>query len=157
MYSVYHYDSQFFTMITHLNGRVLNLLTENLNGPIKLYLTFDWNACRKQRVSRLCIISCARIFAIWILELFWVCGTTYFFFFLFHFKLNAFAFVFFNLNVFNIFFSMLNRCLWCHFGHFHHQNIEKLCYPCRCSRLIRTEWRHSLGLPRGDNHVKLRQ
>ena len=91
MYSVYHYDSQFFTMITHLNGRVLNLLTENLNGPIKLYLTFDWNACRKQRVSRLCIISCARIFAIWILELFWVCGTTYFFFFFisFHDNINS--------------------------------------------------------------------
>ena len=61
---------------------------------------------------------------------------------------------FFNLYVFNIFFSMLNRCMWCHF---HHQNIEKLCYPRRYSRLIRTEWRHSLGLPRGDNHVKLRQ
>jgi hypothetical protein len=57
---------------------------------------------------------------------------------------------FFNLYDFNIFFSMLNRCMWCHF---HHQNIEKLCYPRRYSRLIRTEWRHSLGLPRGDNHV----
>ena len=32
-----------------------------------------------------------------------------------------------------------------------------LCYPRRCSRLIRTECRHSLGLPRGDNHVKLQQ
>jgi hypothetical protein len=79
-----------------------------------------------------------------------------FFFNIFYFKLNAFFLFFFNLYVFNIFFSMLNRCLWCHFGHFHHQNTEKLCYPRRCSRLIRTEWRHSLGLPRGDNHVELR-
>ena len=53
---------------------------------------------------------------------------------------------------------MLNRCLGCHFDHFHHQNIEKPCYPRRCSRLIRTELRHNLGLPIEDNHVKkLRQ
>jgi hypothetical protein len=80
-----------------------------------------------------------------------------YFFEYFLFQIKCFCFVFFNLYVFNIYFFMLNQCLWCHFGHFHHQNIEKLWYPRRHSRLIRTDWCHSLGLPRGDNHVKLRQ
>jgi hypothetical protein len=48
---------------------------------------------------------------------------------------------------------MWNRCLWCHFRQFYHQNIEKLWYPRRRRRLIRTEWPHSIGLPRGDSHV----
>ena len=59
--------------------------------------------------------------------------------------INAFVFVFFNLYVLYIFLFMLNRCLWCHFAHFHHQDIEKLCYPRRQNRLIRTEWRHSIA------------
>jgi hypothetical protein len=54
----------------------------------------------------------------------------------FLFQIKCFCFVFFYLYVFNIYFFMLNQCLWCHFGHFHHQNIEKLWYPRRHSRLI---------------------
>jgi hypothetical protein len=38
----------------------------------------------------------------------------------FYIKLDAFVFA---VYVF-IYFVMLNRCLGCHFGHFHHQNIE---------------------------------
>jgi hypothetical protein len=64
---------------------------------------------------------------------------------------------FFSLYVFNVLCSMLNRCLWCHFRPCYHHTIEKLCYPRRRSKLIRTKWPHSTGLPRGDNHVKLRQ
>ena len=62
-------------------------------------------------------------------------------FFLFQIK----CFCFFNLYVFSVLFSMLNWCLWCHFGHFH---IENICYQRRHSRLIRTEWRHSLTIRR---------
>ena len=71
-------------------------------------------------------------------------------------KLNAFVFCYslFICWYINIYCSMLNRCLG---YHFHHQNIEKPYNTRRSSRLIRTEWRYSLGLPRGDNHVKLRQ
>jgi hypothetical protein len=63
----------------------------------------------------------------------------------------------FFLNILYVLCFMLNRWLWCHFCHFDYQNIEKLCYPRRRRRLIRTEWPHSLVLPRGDTHVKLRQ
>ena len=63
------------------------------------------------------------------------------FFYLFYFKLNVVSI--FYLFVCNVLLSMLNRCLWCHFGYFHDQNIEKLYYSRMNSRLIRTEWPHS--------------
>ena len=63
------------------------------------------------------------------------------YFFFFYLKLNVFSIFYFY--VFNVLLSMLNRCMWCHFGHFHDQNIEKVCYSRMRSRLIRTEWPHS--------------